>query len=147
MSSPVPSGIPQMGPIRPQFWLPSAPLASWTHYNWRKTDRASGIDPIPRHQPNGACDAAGLAYSAIHAVGLYHLPWHRRIDDEAAEVARMLGMANGHPDLRELLDRVADLLIENAAIGHHNHGIEYLAGLMRETNKLMRQPGYRVRLA
>jgi hypothetical protein len=36
-----PSGIPQMGPIRAQFWLPSVPLASWTLRNWRKTDRAS----------------------------------------------------------------------------------------------------------
>ena len=42
------SGIPQMGPIRAPFWLPSAPLASWTHRNWRKTDHASGIGPIPR---------------------------------------------------------------------------------------------------
>jgi hypothetical protein len=37
-----------MGPIRAPFWLPSAPLASWTHRNWRKTDHASGIGPIPR---------------------------------------------------------------------------------------------------
>src|SRR6202045_5018410 len=37
-----------MGPIRAQFWLPSAPLASWTRRNWRKTDRASGIGPIRR---------------------------------------------------------------------------------------------------
>src|ERR1700730_4967850 len=42
------TGIPQMGPIRAQFWLPSAPLASWTRRIWRKTDRASGIGPIPR---------------------------------------------------------------------------------------------------
>ncbi len=32
-----------MGPIRAQFWLPSAPLASWTRRNWQMTDRASGI--------------------------------------------------------------------------------------------------------
>ena len=37
-----------MGPIRAQFWLPSAPLASWTRRNWQMTDRASGIGPIPR---------------------------------------------------------------------------------------------------
>jgi hypothetical protein len=42
------AGIPQMGPIRAQFWLSSASLASWTRRNWRKTDRASGIGPIPR---------------------------------------------------------------------------------------------------
>src|ERR1700730_2614198 len=42
-----PSGIPQMGPIRAQFWLPSVPLASWTLRNWRKTDRASWYRPHP----------------------------------------------------------------------------------------------------
>ena len=66
---------------------------------------------------------------------------------EAVEIAGMFGMADGCANLGKLLDRVPDLLIENAAIGHHDHGIEYLAAIMRETNKLMRQPGYRVRLA
>jgi hypothetical protein len=37
-----------MGPIRAQFSLPSTPLASWTRRNLRKSDRASGIGPIPR---------------------------------------------------------------------------------------------------
>src|ERR1700704_1990225 len=37
-----------MGPVRAQFWLPSAPLASWTRRNRRKTDRAFGIGCIPR---------------------------------------------------------------------------------------------------
>ena len=37
--------------------------------------------------------------------------------DELAQVARVLGVADGRADLRELLDRVADLLVEDRAVG------------------------------
>jgi hypothetical protein len=61
---------------------------------------------------------------------------NRREDDllaagnEAAKVAGMLGMADSRANLRELLDRVADLLIKNPAVRHHDHGVEDLAGVI-----------------
>ena len=56
---------------------------------------------------------------------------HRRDDDllaaldEPAEVPRVFGMADGGPDLGELLDRVADLLVEDAPVGDHDDGVEH----------------------
>ena len=47
--------------------------------------------------------------------------------DEAPEVAGMLGVADRRADLRELLDGVADLLIEDAPVGDHDHRVENLA--------------------
>ena len=77
---------------------------------------------------------------------------HRRdndfltVGDEAPQVARMLGMTDGRSDLGELLDRVSYLLIENAAIGHYDDGIENLTVIGRQSDQLVRQPGDRVRL-
>ena len=42
------AGIPQMGPIRAEFWLKAVPLASWSRRHCRKTGRASGVGSIPR---------------------------------------------------------------------------------------------------
>jgi hypothetical protein len=42
------SGIPQMEPIRAEFWLKAVPLASWSRRHCRKTGRASGVGSIPR---------------------------------------------------------------------------------------------------
>ena len=42
------SGLPQMGPIRAEFWLKAAPLASWSRRHCRKTGRASGVGSISR---------------------------------------------------------------------------------------------------
>ncbi len=69
------------------------------------------------------------------------------VGDEAPQVAGMLGVADGRADLRELLDGVADLLIENAPIGDHDHRVEYLAFVLGEPDQLVRQPGDGVRLA
>ena len=55
----------------------------------------------------------------------------RRDDDllpvfeQCAEVARAVGMADGGPDLGELPDRVADLLVKEAPVGHHDDGVEH----------------------
>ena len=54
------------------------------------------------------------------------------LGDEAPQVAGMLGVADGRADLRELLDRVADLLIEDAPVGDHDHRIEHLAAVIGE---------------
>ena len=69
------------------------------------------------------------------------------VGDEAAKVAGMLGVADGRADLRELLDGVADLLIEDAPVGDHDHRVEHLAGVIGEPHQLVRQPRDRVRLA
>ena len=56
---------------------------------------------------------------------------HRRNDDflsggqESPQIAGMVGMADGGRYLRELLDRVANLLVQNAAVGDDNHGIKH----------------------
>ena len=44
--------------------------------------------------------------------------------DELAQVARVLGVADGRADLGELLDRVADLLVEDAAVGDDDDRVE-----------------------
>ena len=61
--------------------------------------------------------------------------------DKFAEVTRVFGMADGGPDLSELLDRVADLLVEDAPVGDHNDGIERLRVVLPETNQLVGEPG------
>ena len=55
---------------------------------------------------------------------------HRRDDDllalldELAQVAGVLGVADGRAHLRELLDRVADLLVEDAPVGDDDDRVE-----------------------
>ena len=44
--------------------------------------------------------------------------------DELAQVAGVLGMADGGAHLGELLDRVADLLVEDAAVGDDDDRVE-----------------------
>ena len=58
----------------------------------------------------------------------------------ASALAGMLGMADRCSDLSELLDGVANLLIEDATIGHDDHGVEDLAGAVCEPYELVRQP-------
>ena len=53
----------------------------------------------------------------------------------------MFGMADGGPDLSELLDRVADLLVEDAPVGDHDNGIEHPRVVLSETNQLVGEPG------
>ena len=56
-------------------------------------------------------------------------------------------MADGRAHLCELLDSVADLLIENSAVCDHDHRVEHLIGVIGEPHQLMRQPRDRVRLS
>ena len=51
------------------------------------------------------------------------------------------------PNLSELLDRVADLLIKNATVGDDDHRIEHLGRILGEPHELVREPGDRVRFA
>lgn len=50
------------------------------------------------------------------------------------------------PDLGKLFDRVANLLVENAAVGDDNDGIENLPAILLQPNELMGEPGNRFRL-
>ena len=45
--------------------------------------------------------------------------------DELAQVAGVLGMPDRRADLGELLDRVADLLVEDAAVGDDDDRVEH----------------------
>ena len=46
------------------------------------------------------------------------------LGDELPQVARMLGVADGRAHLRELLDGVADLLVEDAPVGDDDDRVE-----------------------
>ena len=46
--------------------------------------------------------------------------------DELPQVAGMFGVADRRADLHELLDRLLDLVVEDAAVRHHDHGVEDL---------------------
>ena len=56
-------------------------------------------------------------------------------------------MADGGRHLSELLDRVADLLIEYAPIGDYDDGIEHRLLLPAHRHELMGQPGNGVALS
>ena len=51
------------------------------------------------------------------------------------------------PDLGVLLDRVADLPVEEEPVGDHDDGIEDRGAVLREPDQLMRQPSDGVALA
>ena len=68
------------------------------------------------------------------------------IGDEAPQVAGMLGVADSGANLRELLDGIANLLIEDAAVSDHDHRVEHLAAVIGEPDQLVSQPRDRVRL-
>ena len=50
-------------------------------------------------------------------------------------------MADGGSDLGELLDRVADLTVEDAPVGDHDDGVEYPRVVPIEPDQLVREPG------
>ena len=56
-------------------------------------------------------------------------------------------MPDRRADLRVLLDRVANLLVENTPVGHDDDGVEGHEPFMLKTDQLMGQPGDRVALA
>ena len=55
-------------------------------------------------------------------------------------------MADGGPDLGELLDRVADLLVEDTPVGDHDDGVEHPRVVLPEPDQLVGEPGDGVRL-
>src|ERR1700740_1571777 len=67
--------------------------------------------------------------------------------DKVAQVARVLGVADSRADLCELLDRVADLLIEDAAGCHHDDRAERRCIAFMEADELMGEPSDRIRFA
>ena len=67
--------------------------------------------------------------------------------DEAAQIARAFGVADRRADLRELLDGVADLAVENAAVGDDDDRVEDRHVVFRETDQLVGEPGDGVGLA
>ena len=67
--------------------------------------------------------------------------------DELAQVARVLGVADGRAHLGELLDRVADLLVEDAPVGDDDDRVEDRRVVALQADQLVGQPGDRVRLA
>ena len=60
--------------------------------------------------------------------------------DEPAQVARTLGVSHGRAYLSVLPDRVADLLVQDAAVGHDDDGIEDGLAVLFQRDHLMRQP-------
>src|SRR4051794_39059078 len=67
--------------------------------------------------------------------------------DELAQVARAVGMSNGGPDLGELLDCVADLVVQDDPIRHHDGRIEDRRAITQQADELMGKPYDRVRLS
>ena len=65
----------------------------------------------------------------------------------ARRLAERFGMADGGPDLGELFDRVADLLVEDASVRDHDDGIEHPGGVLPEPDQLVGEPGDGVRLS
>src|SRR5437879_1616031 len=55
-------------------------------------------------------------------------------------------MANDRANLRKLLDRVADLLVQYTTVGDHDHRIKNGLAAFLDANQLMRQPSNRVTL-
>ena len=67
--------------------------------------------------------------------------------DEPAQVARMLGVPHGRPHLGVLADRVADLLVQDAAVGDDDDRVEDRRAVPFQRDQLMGQPGDREALA
>ena len=67
--------------------------------------------------------------------------------DEPPQVARPLGMPHRRPHLRVLLDRVADLLVQDAPVGDDDDRVEDGRAVPLQRDELMGQPGDRIALA
>ena len=61
--------------------------------------------------------------------------------NEAAEVTGLPGMAYRSTNLHKLANGFLELIIENPAVGNHNHGVEQLPSLPLQVDKLVRKPG------
>ena len=69
------------------------------------------------------------------------------LGDELAQVARVLGVADRGAHLGELLDRVPDLLVEDAPVGDDDDRVEDRRVVLRQADQLVREPGDGVGLA
>src|SRR5690606_13871935 len=69
------------------------------------------------------------------------------LGDEPAQVPRVLCMTHRRAYLRKLLDRVADLLVEDPTVSDDDDRIEDRRLVLLQSNELVREPGNRVRLA
>ena len=67
--------------------------------------------------------------------------------DELSQVGRVFRMPDRRTDLRELLDGVADLLVEDLSVGDDDDRVEDRRRVLLQTNQLMRQPRNRIRFA
>ena len=60
--------------------------------------------------------------------------------DEAAQVARVVGVAHGGGNLGELADGAVYLVVQHHAVGDYNDGVEDGLAFLRQANQLPRQP-------
>ena len=67
--------------------------------------------------------------------------------EEPAQVAGALRVPHRRADLGVLPDGVADLPVEDAAVGHHDDRVEDRGAVLRQRDRLVRQPGDGVALA
>src|SRR6266403_6338793 len=67
--------------------------------------------------------------------------------DELAKVSSVLRVADRCPNLSKLLDRVPNLLVEDAAICDNNDRIKYRGIIPLQADELMRKPSDGIRLS
>src|SRR5215831_11232025 len=65
------------------------------------------------------------------------------LGDKLPQVARVVGMSNCGAHLRELLDDVLDLLVQDLAIRDDDDGVEDRRLVLLEADELVREPGDR----
>ena len=66
--------------------------------------------------------------------------------EHPAQVSGSVGVPDGGAHLCELLDRVADLLVEHTPVCDHDHRVEHGFLISAQGDELMAQPGDGVRL-
>src|SRR5437763_4050191 len=64
--------------------------------------------------------------------------------DESPQVTRMLRMADDRSDLSELSNCVANLLVQDAAVGDDNYRTKDVFTCLLQADELMRQPRNRI---
>ena len=67
--------------------------------------------------------------------------------DSVGQIAGIFSPRHRIPHLRELPDSVTNLLIQNAAVCDHNHGINGRASVLRQSDELMGKPRYGIGFA
>ena len=67
--------------------------------------------------------------------------------DRPAQVTGAVGVHHGGPDLHEVADGVADLLVEDDPVGDDDDRIECVLAVVLDRGELVGEPGDRVRLA